>query len=274
MNTGFGDSVDTRTHGMVDLQNTLIRELHSGTLPASIADMGLKEQAKKLVLPGVARHSSQVKGSYSDLCMPDSRVCASIIVRINSLASGHSGARLVIPKSMIRLLDNDVIPLIPLRGSISASGDLMPLFYTGGPLQGDPGIKVRAKDPRDGSRRVVAANLALLESSLAPAELKPKESLTLINGTAVSTGVAALAVHDTNFLAVASQVLTAMSVEAFCGARESFDPIFAELRPHPGQIEAARNTRKFLTGSALTIDSGDDREHSLRQDRYLIRTAS
>ena len=274
MNTGFGGSADTRTHGMVDLQNTLIRELHSGILPISTSDRELRGQAKRHEQPSAALHSAPVEDSYSNSCMPDSWARASIIVRVNSLVSGQSGVRPAIIQSMIELLRNNIVPRIPLRGSISASGDLMPLSYIGGTLQGDPGITVWAKNPHDDRYRVTTADVALSESSLQPIKLMPKEGLALINGTAVSAGVAALAMHDANCLAAVSQVLTAMSVEALCGARESFDPIFAELRPHPGQIEAARNIHGFLSGSAMTTDSADHRGQSLRQDRYSIRTAS
>jgi phenylalanine ammonia-lyase len=103
---------------------------------------------------------------------------------------------------------------------------------------------------------------------------KPKEGLALINGTAVSTGVAALAIHDAHCLAVASQVLTAMSVEALCGSRESFDPIFGNSRPHPGQIESAHNIHSFLTGSKLIRENNNNGGRSLYQDRYSIRTAA
>lgn len=212
--------------------------------------------------------------SHLDTCMPDSWVRASLAVRINSLASGYSGVRSAILKSMIGLLKNDIIPLLPLRGSISASGDLMPLSYIGGAIQGDSGIRVWARDTHDGRRRVTTADVALRESSITPIELAPKEGLAIINGTAVSTGVAALVMHDANCLGAVSQVLTAMSVEALGGAKESFDPIFATLRPHPGQIEAAHNIYRLLAGSKLATDSGDHGEGSLRQDRYSIRTAS
>ena len=206
--------------------------------------------------------------------MPESWARASIAVRINSLMSGYSGVRSTIINSMIGLLDNDIVPLIPLRGSISASGDLMPLSYIVGALQGDPGIWVWARSAHDGRRRVITADIALRDASLTPINLKPKEGLALINGTAVSTSVAALAIYDANCLAVTSQVLAAMSVEALCGAKESFDRIFANVRPHPGQVEAAHNIHGLLADSKLATDSGDHGEGSLRQDRYSIRTAS
>ena len=274
MNTGFGGSADTRTHGMEELQGTVIRELHSGILPVLNTGGRHTERASKLVLPGADCQAMLEDALGSNACMPKSWVRASIIIRINSLASGYSGVRPTILQSMIGLLKNDIVPRIPLRGSISASGDLMPLSYIGGTLQGDPGITVWTGNAHDRYHRIVRADTALKESSLTPITLKPKEGLAIINGTAVSTGVAALAMHDANCLAVTSQVLTAMSVEALCGARESFDPIFAKLRPHPGQIEAAHNIYAFLACSKLAKESGDHDEGSLRQDRYSIRTAS
>lgn len=275
MNTGFGGSADTRTHAVVELQSTLMRELHSGILP--VTDGEIRPRARKESEPvafAEQERDSIGLSSCPDTCMPESWARASIVVRVNSLASGYSGVRSAILQSMVGLLKDDIVPLIPLRGSVSASGDLMPLSYIGGAIQGDPGIRVWAKNPLDCRRRITTADVALRESSQTPIELKPKEGLAIINGTAVSTAVAALVMHDANCLGITSQVLTAMSVEALGGAKESFDPIFAKLRPHPGQIEAARSIYRLLEGSKLATDSGDHGEGSLRQDRYSIRTAS
>ncbi|MCJ1315430.1 hypothetical protein MMC15_000749 [Xylographa vitiligo] len=173
---------------------------------------------------------------------------------------------------MLDLLKNDITPRIPLRGSISASGDLVPLAYIGGTLEGKRGTMVWVG--RKADRRAVTADVALEMSHLKPIKLGPKEGLALINGTAVSCGVAALAVHEINNMAVLSQVLAAMSVEALCGTDESFDPFFAAVRPHQGQTEAGRNIHGFLAGSKLVQRNHGLEEGSLRQDRYSIRTAS
>ena len=82
------------------------------------------------------------ESSCANTYMPESWARAAIAVRVNSLASGYSGVDFAILDSMIGLLENVIIPLIPIRGSISASGDLMPLSYIGGALQRDPGIHV------------------------------------------------------------------------------------------------------------------------------------
>ncbi|MCJ1388064.1 hypothetical protein MMC18_000908 [Xylographa bjoerkii] len=204
--------------------------------------------------------------------MPESWVRASILIRINSLASGHSGVRPIIINNMLELLKNNITPMIPLRGTISASGDLMPLAYIGGTLEGKRGTIVRIG--RKTEQRVVTANVALEASHLTPIKLGPKEGLALINGTAVSCGVAVLAMHEANNLAVLAQVLAAMSVEALCGTDESFDPFFGNVRPHQGQIESGRNIHSFLARSKLVQRNHGLEEGSLRQDRYSIRTAS
>ncbi|MCJ1434681.1 hypothetical protein MMC27_004050 [Xylographa pallens] len=204
--------------------------------------------------------------------MPESWVRASILIRINSLASGHSGVRPILINSLLDLLKNDITPRVPLRGSISASGDLIPLAYIGGTVEGKRGTMVWVG--RKAERRVVTADVALETAHLKPIRLGPKEGLALINGTAVSCGVAALAMYEVNNMAILAQVLAAMSVEALCGTDESFDPFFAAVRPHQGQTEAGRNIHSFLAGSKLIQRNHGLEEGSLRQDRYSIRTAS
>ena len=258
MNTGFGGSADTRTKKIKELQATLVRELHSGILSNPTRGSPLTSD----VLP--------CKNADSNTCMPEAWARASILVRINSLASGHSGVRPILISNMLELLRKNIIPRIPLRGSISASGDLMPLSYIGGTLEGKRSLTVWAGIKRD--RRIVTAEVALAESSLDPVKLGPKEGLAIINGTAVSAGVAALAIHDANCIAILSQVLTAMSVEALQGTDESFDPFFSVVRPHSGQKDVARNIRNFLAGSKLVQRNNSPGAGTLRQDRYSIQT--
>lgn len=210
----------------------------------------------------------------SQPCMPEVWTRASILIRINSLASAYSGVRPILVTTMTELLKHNIMPRIPLRGSISASGDLMPLSYIAGTLLGKPTLSVVTTDKDTGDRFITTARRALQQSAIQPITLGPKEGLAIVNGTAVSTGVAALAVHEAHGLATLSQVLTAMSVEALCGNIESFDPFFAKVRPHEGQIEASHNIYSFLLGSQLVQNPDGSEEGSLRQDRYSIRTAS
>ena len=217
--------------------------------------------------------------SSSTTTMPEAWVRALMLIRINSLASGNSGVRPELIYCIADLLRHNIIPVVPLRGSISASGDLSPLSYIAGAIQGSRKIKVWANDQKTGRRIIVTARTALKDSSLTPVELGPKEGLAIVNGTAASAGVAALALHDAHCLAVLSQVLTAMGVEALRGTSESFAPFIAAVRPHPGQIETAHNISSFLRDSKLTVSHcTNDRTYVddglLRQDRYSIRTSS
>ncbi|KAL8771514.1 MAG: hypothetical protein Q9194_004871 [Teloschistes cf. exilis] len=260
VNTGFGASADTRTQKEEELQAVLIRELHVGVLskPRENGD------AAKGAAPSLNDSSSNV--------MPESWARAAIVLRTNSLASGHSGVRPILVENLVELLRQNIIPRIPLRGSISASGDLVPLSYLGGVLEGKHSISVWAGNTSD--RQIMSAAQALSQSIIAPIQMGPKEGLAIVNGTAVSTGVGVLAIHDANCLALLSQVLAAMSVEALQGTTESFHPFLDAVRPHPGQQEVSRNIRGFLSGSKLAMDNDGSEPGTLRQDRYAIRTAS
>ncbi|KAF4638022.1 hypothetical protein G7Y89_g45 [Cudoniella acicularis] len=283
VNTGVGASADTRTDAVYGLQQTIIRQFHSGILvsPTTRALAAKSHIKSKAGSDHVSTANALQKLLLLDdpvaaTCMPASWARASILIRTNSLARGHSSVRPVLIQRLIDLLRLEITPMIPLRGSISASGDLMPLAYIGGALQGRPGTLVWAPevDRSIGGRRVVTAEVALAQALLEPIILGPKEGLAVVNGTSVSAGTAALAMHDANCLAVACQVLTAMSTEALKGTEESFDSFFARVRPHPGQIESSFNIANFLAGSKLIRRHGDDdREGALYQDRYSIRTA-
>ena len=206
--------------------------------------------------------------------MPEAWVRSTLAIRSNSLAHGNSGVRSVLVDGLIYLLNNNITPVIPLRGSISASGDLIPLSYVAGALQGSPGVLVWVDG--DNGRQQIGADVTLSNYFEAPLRLGPKEGLAIVNGTAVSAGVGALALHDAHGLIILSQLLTAMGVEAVCGSAESFDPFFAQCRPHPGQAEAANNISSFLLGSQLVSNDKSDGAHGdcLPQDRYSFRTAA
>ena len=269
VNTGFGGSADTRTRMIKELQATLIRELNSGILtnPSKVEFHAHSKGSHTAANAYLANANA-----YNDTCMPEDWVRASILIRINSLVTGHSGVRPVLIERLAELLRHNIVPRIPLRGSISASGDLMPLSYLGATLEGKHSTMVWAgKKP---NRRLVSAAEALLEVNMSPIQFGPKEGLAIINGTAVSTGVGLLAVHDASSLALLSQMLTAMSVEALRGTTESFDLFFDGVRPHAGQKNAATKIRRLLAGSHLTFNNDGSEEASLRQNRYAIRTAA
>ncbi|KAI0480586.1 phenylalanine and histidine ammonia-lyase [Xylariaceae sp. FL0804] len=265
VNTGFGGTADTRTNKLVELQRALIREFHYGVLPSAKRDARTALQASP-----VHKHRHDMVFEYdsdANTHLPWSWTRAAILIRVNSLIAGASAVRPVIVERMMDLLKHDIIPMIPLRGSISASGDLSPLSYICGAIQAKPTIRVLSRGLEN-----IYADMAFANAGLDPLQLQAKEGLAMVNGTGVSCAAGTLALHDTHGLAVFAQILTAMSVEALNGTDESFHPFFSEKRPHPGQIESARNILAFLAGSKLTRVN-DGAGSSLRQDRYAVRTA-
>lgn len=225
-------------------------------------------------IPDIFKRNRPNEDPFASTSMPEAWVRASMLIRSNSLAAGNSGVTLGLLQSIMRLLGADVVPLIPLRGSISASGDLSPLSYLAGVVQGNPSLKAWT-GTYDQGRRLLPANEALQTINLSPRDLGPKEGLAIINGTSVSAGVAALALHDAHHLAVLAQVLTAMGVEALTGNVESFDQFIADVRPHPGQLDSCSNIRNFLRGSRLVAAyTKHDEGGVMRQDRYAIRTST
>ncbi|MCJ1262777.1 hypothetical protein MMC22_002647 [Lobaria immixta] len=207
--------------------------------------------------------------------MPSAWVRGVMLVRCNSIIRGHSAASQAIVEAILTLIRINFTPIIPLRGSISASGDLMPLAYIGGTVEGSPAIWVRIQSKK--TQRIVSAEEALQIAGIEPIQLAPKEALAMLNGTSASAAVASCALYETHHLAVLSQILTTMAVEGLRGNAESFHPFIAKVRPHPGQIEAATNIRHFLAGSKLAKGVTDEKARSvtgLAQDRYGIRTAT
>lgn len=260
VNTGFGGSADQRTDAVDVLQQRLFTLL---TVGITSSDRNSRH-GKPLALDQAASTT-----------MPESWVRASMLVRLNSLAAGASGVRVEITERLASLLNEDIVALVPLRGSISASGDLGPLSYIGGVLQGKKYASAYAGSRTiPGQRRLLRADVALAEAGLEILGIEAKEGLAIVNGTAVSAGVAALAAYECVNLAMLSEILTAMNVEALCGTDESFDPFIAELRPHPGQSDSARSIFAFLAGSQLVDSDEYLAAGTLRQDRYSVRTAS
>ncbi|KAF7315137.1 Phenylalanine ammonia-lyase [Mycena indigotica] len=262
VSTGFGGSADTRTDDPLLLGNALLQLLQAGVLPSSTS----VPDALPLLDP-------------MGTVMSESWVRAAIVVRMNSLIRGHSGVRWELLERMNSLLKSNITPLVPLRGSISASGDLQPLSYIAGTLMGSPAIRVFDGPAAFGRRQIVSSKDALAAHGIEPLPLASKEHLGLLNGTAFSAAVASLALTDAVHLALLAQVCTAMGTEALAGSRGSFDPFIHDVaRPHPGQIESAKIVWDLLEGSKFAITSEqevtiEEDEGVLRQDRYPLRTA-
>jgi phenylalanine ammonia-lyase len=266
VSTGFRGSADSRTQNLEDLQRALIQHQNSGVLTSH--DIGRPYTSAT----NDPFRSRDVDLAFNTSSMPKSWVKASMLIRCNSLVRGHSGVRMSVVQALLHLLNKNIIPVVPLRGSISASGDLSPLSYIAGAIERSPDIHVRVADGR-----ILSAAEALKYAGIEPVIFQPKEGLGLLNGTAFSAVTASLALYQCQEVALLSQVLTAMSVEAMQGSAESFWPQIASMRPHPGQIESAANILSFLHESKLAKCIGhvkDTKITGLYQDRYTLRTAS
>lgn len=211
------------------------------------------------------------------LAAPDV-VRATMLVRANCLARGYSGVRREVVQLLVGFLHHDILPTIPERGSVGASGDLVPLCYLADALTGNGEVSFRGA--------VVPATQAMSQCGLRPVVLQAKEGLGLINGTSFMSGFAALAAVDAAELAVVADVCTALGMEALLGNRGHFEPFIHAQKPHPGQVRSAARIRALLAGSTLTRDDsqvlransglGDSRflllEHPI-QNRYSLRCA-
>lgn len=255
VNTGFGGSADTRTNELIDLQTHLLQFLQSGIITATDKNPASNSE----------REPSHV--------MPLAWVRAAIVARVNQNLRGHSAIRKCVLKCLMDLLNNEITPLIPLRGTISASGDLMPMAYIAGAIMGNPDVFVQLG--RGIQAKVMPSSEALKRRGLSPSGLGPKEGLGLINGTAPSVAVASLALYDAQQLALLSQMLTAFASEGLAGNVEWAHPFIHNTRPHMGQIEVASNIRRFLKGSKFVVglESQVTSCDGLCQDRYSTRTA-
>ncbi|KAI5921862.1 putative phenylalanine ammonia-lyase [Camillea tinctor] len=258
VNTGFGGSADVRTQDTTTLQASMVQHVNVGILLPS--DKGIHHQSEgKTSIKALKSHA-----------LPQSAVRGMLLIRGNSLARGHSGVRVQIIEQIFALLRKRATPVVPLRGSISASGDLAPLSYLAGTLEGNPDIYVNIDSDNP---VVMSANDALKALEIQPTQLQAKEALGITNGTATSTSLASLVLFEANQLAVLSQMLTAMATEALLGTLSNYHPFISDCRPHRGQREAAANILQFLTNSKLT-DSREPGSTGLAQDRYALRTAA
>ncbi|KAJ5354280.1 hypothetical protein N7541_006844 [Penicillium brevicompactum] len=252
VNTGFGGSADSRTTNYQALQKALIQQQNSAVLlPTDRGRDGL--------------HISKNLKSHS---IPVPIVRAAMLVRCNSLLRGHSAVRTEVVEYICAFLQSSLTPVVPLRGSISASGDLTPLAYIAGALEGNPDISVHKENGE-----IIGADQALSELGLRPLDFAPKEGLGLLNGTAFSCGAASLVLFEASQLVLLSQLLTAMGTEAMKGTICNYHPFIADTRPHAGQVEAAKNIFGFLIDSKLATPASAGHD-GLAQDRYSLRTST
>jgi len=236
---------DEHTYGV----NTGFGRFVSETIPP--------EQSEELQLRLLRSHACGVGDPY-----PDEVVRAAMVLRANALAKGYSGARIATVELLLEFLNRGVLPRVPSRGSVGASGDLAPLAHLALPLVGEGEAYV------DGT--LLPGTEALSAAGLEPVRLAAKEGLSLINGTQFMTAMAALALVRARRLTQAADLACAQSLEALQGSRTSFHAAIHAARPLRGQNDSAANIRLLLGGSAI-IES--HRWCDKVQDAYSLRCA-
>ncbi len=183
-----------------------------------------------------------------------------MLLKVIALAEGFSGVRLELVDALCALINNNVYPRIPAKGSVGASGDLAPLAHMSGVLIGDGEAHI------DGE--LVSAKEALSHAGIEPIRLAPKEGLALLNGTQVSTALALAAVFRCENLLAAALVAGAMSLDAVKGSDTPFDRRIQSVRGHGGQIAVAGVLRNLMRDSEIRA-SHVGCDHI--QDPYSIR---
>lgn len=175
--------------------------------------------------------------------LPDEVVRALMAIRINTLLRGHSGIRPETINTLLAMLNKGILPMIPEKGSVGASGDLAPLSHVALALIGEGDVII------DGERQ--PARQALEAAELTPVELTYKEGLALNNGTTLMLAWLTLALDDLGRCLKIADIAAAISTEGLAGRFDAFREGVHMLRPHPGQMATARNMRSLLKGSTL-----------------------
>jgi histidine ammonia-lyase len=219
--------------------------------------------------------------------LPAPVVRATMALRANVLAKGYSGIRLETLDLLVAMVNRGVIPLVPSRGSVGASGDLAPLAHLAlvligegyaslqaGPLRGSLTADAETfggQDRRSGPIDAVLAGAdALAHAGLTPVSLAPKEGLALINGTQASTALLGLAVAAAEQLARAADIAAALSIDGLQGSTKPFDPRIHAARGFSGQAVVATNLSRLLAGSGINAGHANC---GRVQDAYSMRCA-
>jgi histidine ammonia-lyase len=258
-------ALDRAAEQLVRAAAKLVAEVADGDAPVYGINTGFGDLSQKRIARGdLVKLQYNLLRSHAAAVgdpLPQDVTRAVLLLRANTLASGRSGVRAETIDQLLDLLNRGVHPVIPMHGSVGASGDLAPLAHAALVLIGE------GEAVFDGKRTTGAD--ALKRADLKPIELAPKEALALINGTQVMTAIGCLALHDADVLCTSADIIGALSSEALRATDASWDEALHLERPHPGQLVVAANLRRLVHGSPLLAShrGGDPRV----QDPYSIR---
>lgn len=229
VNTGFGDQANVRIS---------------------------KDAIRQLQVNYVRSHSAGM-----DAPLNEAETRGLIFLRANEFAQGHSGVRVEVVQLMVRMLNAGVLPVIPGRGSVGASGDLAPMAHMALAIIGEGRCTYKGKS--------LPTAKAFAAGGLKPVVLEAKEALSLTNGTQAMQAVGGLALVRALRVLESANFAAAMGLEAIMGTPVPYDVRISALKPHPGQVRTAAVMRKLLRGSEIRLAhiEGDDRV----QDSYSFR---
>ena len=189
---------------------------------------------------------------------------ALMLLRLSTLCTGRTGVRPVVAETYAAALNAGITPVVREYGSLGCSGDLAPLAHCALALLGEGEVRVRGGE-------VVPAADALSQAGIEPLVLREKEGLALINGTDGMLGMLCLAIADLREAAKVSDIATAMTVEGLTGTLTVFDDDLQQLRPHPGQADAAYNIRTVAADSPILAAAREEFKATRVQDAYSVR---
>jgi histidine ammonia-lyase len=214
-----------------------------------------KKDIRKLQKNIIMSHAAGVGNS-----LDKETVRATMALRIKDLARGNSGIRLKTVEQLVKLLNNEIYPLVPEKGSVGASGDLAPLAHLSLVLLGMGEAFYKGK--------MLPGKEALSQCGLKPIHLEAAEGLALVNGTQLMTAIGGLTVYDAIRLSKMTDIAASMSLEVLMGSRTEFNPRIHKVRPHPGQGISANNMERITQNSEIITSHHDC---SRVQDAYTLR---
>lgn len=235
-------------------KGTRIYGVNTGFGKLSQVQISEKDQ-KQLQTNLVHSHVAGVGEPFSD-----GIVRTAMLLKLQTFSKGASGVRAEVADQILHFLNHDILPIVPSRGSVGASGDLAPLAQIALAFLGQGNVRLQGK--------IISAGEALSMTGGKPLELGPKEGLSLINGTQISTALGLMVLCEAQRLLNQADIIGAISVEASLSSRNIFSPDIHQLKAHPGQQESARIIFALLKNSEIVAShSGCNRT----QDPYSYR---
>lgn len=222
----------------------------------ALSDVTISKKDTRQLQQNILMSHSAGTGDILD----EETVRAVMALRIKDFALGHSGIRLETVQHLITMLNKGVCPVVPEKGSVGASGDLIPLAHLSL-------VMIGLGEAYYKGQRMSGAEV-LNHCGITPLRLEAAEGLALINGTQVMGAIGGLVVYDAMNLAKLIDIASAMSLEVLMGSRTEFDPRIHKIRPHPGQAAAADNMYRITQNSEIVTSHKDC--HRI-QDAYTLR---